>query len=153
MNRESIIKEFEEKQKDDARVYFEHCEHYTDEFVEWLLSKVIAQGEDNERLKPEKGGLRPDEYMHEWMEQDAVGFDLPPEEIIEHLCRDNRLLQEKYDKLKQRIDDAPSDILVMDEFMAGIELCLATQALIKRTNLEGKTVALVELPEEMDGKK
>nr|MBC8553713.1 hypothetical protein [Candidatus Brocadiales bacterium] len=100
MTKEELIKRFEEDTGEKrppviSTVAYHSNAHdrWVEAFTNWLLSKVIAQGEDNERLKPEKGGLRPDEYMHEWMEQDAVGFDLPPEEIIEHLCRDNRLLQ------------------------------------------------------------
>jgi hypothetical protein len=31
-----LRKQFENKFKDDSRVYYEECEHYTDEYVEWL---------------------------------------------------------------------------------------------------------------------
>ena len=126
-DRESIIKEFEKKMWAEFReahpeTVGEKDSHFDlDNFKDWLISKVIAQGEEIERLKPEKGGLRPDEYMHEWMEQDAVGFDLPPEEIIEHLCRDNRLIQEKYDMLKQRIDDAKA--MIADELSCDNSRC------------------------------
>ena len=50
-------------------------------------------------IKAEPGGLKPGEYMHEWLEKDAVLLDLPSEEIIEALARDNKLLK---DKLEQK---------------------------------------------------
>lgn len=56
------------------------------------------------KIDDEPGGLKPGEYMHEWIEKDAVNFDLPTEEIIEALCRDNRLLKKKLDQ-KPEIDD------------------------------------------------
>ena len=83
-----------------------------------------------------------------WMEQNAVGFDLPPEEIIEHLCRDNRLLQSAYDKLKQRIDDAETCRLYKVD---GVFMMAESNK--RYPNGELVDVALVELPEEMDGKK
>ena len=50
------------------------------------------------KSKTEPGGLKPGEYMHEWLEKDAVLLDLPAEEIIEALARDNKLLKDKLDE-------------------------------------------------------
>ena len=55
-------------------------------------------------IRPEPGGLKPGEYMHEWLKEDAVELDLPTEEIIGALARDNELLKDKLDKLIQRAD-------------------------------------------------
>ena len=59
MNRESIIKEFEEETGNNlskvhemptAFTMSEFEKNYWRDFANWLLSKVIAQGEENERL-------------------------------------------------------------------------------------------------------
>lgn len=39
--------------------------------------------------------------MHEWIEKDAVELDLPTEEIIGNLCRDNKLLHDKLLQTRQ----------------------------------------------------
>ena len=50
----------------------------------------------------EPSGAMPGEYMHEWVEKDAVLFDLPAEEIIEAMARDNKLLHDKLKGLTQK---------------------------------------------------
>ena len=37
-------------------------------------------------------GAKVDDLMHEWIEEDAVQYDLPTEEIIQNLCEDNKFL-------------------------------------------------------------
>jgi len=42
--------------------------------------------------------------MHEWIDQDAVIYDLPTEEIIESSCRDNRILNKKLNELIMAVE-------------------------------------------------
>ena len=68
-----------------------------DLMTESRLRELIREGV-NTVLLGEPGGLKPGEYMHEWMEEDAVEFDLPTEEILGALVRDNRILRNKLKK-------------------------------------------------------
>lgn len=47
--------------------------------------------------------------MHEWMEKDAVELDLPTEEIIGNLCRDNKLL---HDRLKEQLQKVTRELAI-----------------------------------------
>jgi len=74
----------------------------------WLASEEglrVAEDMAKSRQFPDSegvpGGLAPGEYMHEWMEKDAVEFDLPTEEIIGALVRDNKILHDKLKALEE----------------------------------------------------
>ena len=43
------------------------------------------------------------EYMHKWLEEDAVRYDLPTEEIIQQLAEDNENLQAENATLKEAV--------------------------------------------------
>jgi hypothetical protein len=51
-----------------------------------------------------------EEYMHEWLEADAVRYDLPADEIIACLCRDNKelkdLLNRPHTVTREQVDAA-----------------------------------------------
>lgn len=95
--RKKLLKHFNEITKE----YHQHCEWTNDKYSAAEQIRQIIQ--QKPEIDAEPGGLKPGEYMHEWIEKDAVNFDLPTEEIIEALCRDNRLLKKKLDQ-KPEID-------------------------------------------------
>ena len=43
------------------------------------------------------------QYMHEWLKEDAVEYDLPAEEVIQQLANDNTDLQDENERLKKLI--------------------------------------------------
>ncbi len=57
-------------------------------------------------------GTAENEYMHESIEKDAVKYDLPSEEIIEALCRDNKQLQSENEKLVAQLESIKSRSIV-----------------------------------------
>lgn len=64
------------------------------------LKEIVEEHFNTSKEVP--GGAKPGEYMHEWWEEDAVLFDLPAEEIIEAMARDNRILHDKLIKALQQ---------------------------------------------------
>ena len=74
----------------------------------------IVEGYFSEPVQvDEPSGAMPGEYMHEWVEKDAVLFDLPAEEIIEAMARDNKLLHYKLKGLTQKRRVSYDEVLEM----------------------------------------